>query len=116
MLDLKISNQRVILTNTLISKTQVYLLLTHGEVTFLTKNKNNLKFPPHLLAGGFFLLYICRVKVKNIIMLLVYRKQTRHRLSGRFKTYWKMSEWFSKNIKEEEYKYYFIVKSKNHAK
>ena len=49
-------------------------------------------------------------------MLLVYRKQTRHRLSGRFKTYWKMSEWFSKNIKEEEYKYYFIVKSKNHAK
>lgn len=42
------------------------MMIGLGCLTSLMKNKNNLKIPPHLLAGEFFLLYICRIKIKNM--------------------------------------------------
>jgi hypothetical protein len=44
--------------------------------------------------------------------LLVYNIKGRHKLIRRFRSYWKMSEWISKNVKEENYEHYKIVKQK----
>lgn len=50
--------------------------------------------------------------MKTDYKILLYRKQTRHRLVKVFKSYYKLARWVYKNIKEEEYKYYYTRKQK----
>ncbi len=50
--------------------------------------------------------------MKTDYKILLYRKQTRHRLVKVFRSYYKLASWLRKNIKEEEIKYYYTRKQK----
>lgn len=50
--------------------------------------------------------------VKLEYRLLVYKKVGRKKLIRRFRNYWKMSEWLSKSIKEEDINNYYYKKQK----
>jgi hypothetical protein len=45
-------------------------------------------------------------------MILLYKKQTRHKLIGRFKSYLSMIKWVKQNIKKSEMKYYDVKNNK----